>query len=214
MVKRRVKNGFKYFVSHRAKPPSFTVTPTSSSSVNSDKCSESMAWPHSRVLLSDMEPRRPLERFLRRLFDFFPGCRYLSNGIVEPPKTRVVNNTMINVVVIITRRDSSLENSKCSDNAYEMAPRNPENHMTACILFVILCSRNLLHTHARGKMLAARPIRHSTNDQITSASSQRCSNENMANPKYANTQVSAMNDNVRIVCCIVICVTVDKLKWV
>lgn len=41
-----------------------------------------------------------------------------------------------------------------------------------------------------------------------------CLKLNNANPKYAKTHVSAMKANVRIVCCIVICVTVDKLKCV
>lgn len=41
-----------------------------------------------------------------------------------------------------------------------------------------------------------------------------CLKLNNANPKYAKTQVSAMKANVLIVCCIVICVTVDKLKCV
>lgn len=41
-----------------------------------------------------------------------------------------------------------------------------------------------------------------------------CLKLNNANPKYAKTQVSAIKARVRIVCCIVICVTVDKLKCV
>lgn len=46
-------------------------------------------------------------------------------GIVEPPRTKVVNKTMIRVVVIITCLVSSL-NSKWRESAYDIAPRRPE----------------------------------------------------------------------------------------
>lgn len=36
----------------------------------------------------------------------------------------------------------------------------------------------------------------------------------IANPKYAKTHVSAIKAKVLIVCCIVICVTVERLKCV
>lgn len=68
---------------------------------------------------------------------FFAGVKYFSNGIVDPPSTSVVNSTMINVVVIITRRASSELSSRCNDSAYEIAPRSPENHIINCIRLVI-----------------------------------------------------------------------------
>lgn len=56
---------------------------------------------------------------------------------------------------------------------HEIAPLNPENHITNCILFVILCSRNLLTKCANGNILHARPIKHRMSAQMTSANSQR-----------------------------------------
>lgn len=122
-MNRRVKKGVKYFLSSLAKPPSFELAKlTSSSSVSSDKCSESIAWPNSRVLLREMSFSFRLTRLPDRLRvvlpsaarrGFFPACRHFRSVVVEPPKIIVVNNTIINVVVMTTRLVSSLEYSRC-----------------------------------------------------------------------------------------------------
>uniref|UniRef100_A0A224XSE0 Putative secreted protein n=1 Tax=Panstrongylus lignarius TaxID=156445 RepID=A0A224XSE0_9HEMI len=83
--------------------------------------------------------------------------------------------------------------------------------MINIIFFVILCSLNLFTSMAKGNMLQALPIRQRTKLHTTNANSTLCLNEKIAKPKYAKTQVSAIKDNVLIVCCIVICVTVDRL---
>lgn len=83
----------------------------------------------------------------------------------------VVKRTIISVVVMTTRRVSSLEYSKCKLRAYEIAPRRPLNHIMNDILFVILVARNLLTIHVSGKILAARPIRHKVMLHNTSAKS-------------------------------------------
>lgn len=69
-------------------------------------------------------------------FCFFSALKNFSRGIVDPPNIKVVNNTIMSVVVIITWRVSSLK-SKWSDNAYDIAPRRPLNHMMNIIFFVI-----------------------------------------------------------------------------
>lgn len=91
---------------------------------------------------------------------------------------------------------------------------SPLNHMINIIRFVIWCSRNLLTRIARGKMLQARPMRQRMRLHTTRAGSTRCLKLKIAKPRYAKTHVSAMKASVLIVCCMVICVTVDRLKWV
>lgn len=56
---------------------------------------------------------------------FPPTLKNFSNGIVDPPKNSVVNNTIMSVVVMITWRVSS-EKPRWSDKAYDIAPLSPE----------------------------------------------------------------------------------------
>ena len=48
--------------------------------------------------------------------------------MVEPPRNRTVNKTMMRVVVTKTRRFSD-SNSKCKLSANAMAPLRPENNI-------------------------------------------------------------------------------------
>lgn len=121
---------------------------------------------HSLVLLSEISFSRLLRLLL---FCFFSALNNFSKGIVEPPNTKVVNKTIMSVVVTMTYLVSL--KSKWRDRAYEIAPRSPLNHIMNIIFFVILCSRNLFTRKARGKMLAALPIRHNIKDQTTRAGS-------------------------------------------
>lgn len=60
---------------------------------------------HSLVLLNETS----LSFFLLLLFCFFSARKNFSKGMVEPPNIKVVNNTIMRVVVIITWRVSSLK---------------------------------------------------------------------------------------------------------
>lgn len=73
-----------------------------------------MRYTHSLVLLN--ETSLSFLFLLLLFFCFFSALKNFNNGIVEPPNINVVNNTIINVVVIITCRVSSLK-SKCNDKA-------------------------------------------------------------------------------------------------
>lgn len=123
---------------------------------------------HSLVLLN--ETSLSFFFLLLLLFCFFSALKNFNRGIVEPPNIKVVNNTIMSVVVIITWRVSSLK-SKWSDSAYDIAPRRPLNHIINIIFLVIWCSRKRLTSKANGKMLAALPIRHKIKDQTTNAGS-------------------------------------------
>ncbi|KAH9424510.1 hypothetical protein DERP_004695 [Dermatophagoides pteronyssinus] len=102
--------------------------------VNSDKCSVSIACPISCVLLNvikrlfdlDLEipPRRRHRRPLRLI------------RIVELPRIIMVNNTIINVVVTITRRFSS-SNAKCSANAKKLPAINANVRNVCCIVICV-----------------------------------------------------------------------------
>lgn len=122
---------------------------------------------HSLVLLREISFSR---RLLLLLFCFFSARRNFNKGIVDPPKIKVVNRTIMSVVVIITCLVSSLK-FKWRDKAYDIAPRRPLNHIINIIFLVILCSRNLFTSRASGKIFAARPIKHKIKDQTTKAGS-------------------------------------------
>jgi len=118
--------------------------------------------------------------------------------------------------ILIRWRNFSLKLISAIINSQDQEPINylPLNHMMNIMRLVIWCSRNLLHSTANGYMLQALPIRHRIKLHTTRAGSNLCLKLNKASPRYAKTQVSAMKARVRIVCCIVIWVTVLRLKWV
>lgn len=121
---------------------------------------------HSLVLLSEISFSRLLRLLL---FCFFSARSNFNRGMVEPPNTKVVNKTMMRVVVTMTYLVSL--KSRWRERAYDIAPLRPLNHIINIIFLVILCSRNLFTRNARGKMLAALPIRHSISDHTTRAGS-------------------------------------------
>uniref|UniRef100_A0A6B0UTR0 Putative secreted protein n=1 Tax=Ixodes ricinus TaxID=34613 RepID=A0A6B0UTR0_IXORI len=109
-VKRLVKKGIRYLMSSRMNPLMllFIKFTSYSSSVSSERCSASIVWPISFVLLSVTLRVRLLFRRVVCLSAF----KNFMSGIVDPPMTSMVKRTMMSVVVTTTWRFSSSK-SRC-----------------------------------------------------------------------------------------------------